>query len=576
MTRLWQAYHKDITRIWQGYDKDMRVSQFHMVLPAGVPRTWRLKLCNPQKAWWRCSSDSTLFGQILPRAWTNLLQIPLSSCWMTRNMFEYVWIQGYIVQCQRSIEDQLVIFLWHDDPKPSRRGFGWFGSDSGLLGNNWKYLEYLEALWHRVLKPTTWQLAHDLSTQTERNPRCLILRDLEYHWCTKISGWSDSETAQFLAGNIWAYESIPPRSVKCRCGVQSSTPAPFRRAEPPRSSERLLELLEPSRRETSAQLERNSFLNTKLHWQLSQLSNMDFLCLVKGIKLTKKASLCNSNLSERWYSVRLFQLFQCFVIFSALLRWWRQWWWWGALRHGVTWSPLPIVCDCSDCSIMCHVPFVSFVSFVLWFAWHVLDISPLPVGVACGQAGLAGDLPWLAHVSFSLTVDPGTRIWQARNKLLQTSDEISRRMEERVFTAWTMWLFDGSWNDLDGFIMFYPEFAQTLTLTAEAESDDNTFHFFSISEPFTSLTREIGSEFRTCQELLSRRGRTLQAWFAHVCTVCSFCIWFDVCAIVHSCTEMLDEDLSTADLKGFCKRSKMRYILSFQNHDWNREQQWTI
>ena len=39
---------------------------------------------------------------------------------------------------------------------------------------------------------------------------------------------------------------------------------------------------------------------------------------------------------------------------------------------------------------------------------------------------------------------------------------------------------------------------------------------------------------------------------------------------------MLDEDLSTADLKGFCKRSKMRYILSFQNHDWNREQQWTI
>ena len=39
-----------MTGISQGYDKDMRVSQFHMVLPAGVPRTWRLKLCNPQKA----------------------------------------------------------------------------------------------------------------------------------------------------------------------------------------------------------------------------------------------------------------------------------------------------------------------------------------------------------------------------------------------------------------------------------------------------------------------------------------------------------------------------------------------
>lgn len=51
----------------------------------------------------------------------------------------------------------------------------------GLPGSNWKYLEYLEALWHRVPKPTTWQLAHDLSTQTERNPRCLILRYLEYH-----------------------------------------------------------------------------------------------------------------------------------------------------------------------------------------------------------------------------------------------------------------------------------------------------------------------------------------------------------------------------------------------------------
>ena len=30
MTRLWQAYHKDITRIWQGYDKDMtRIWGFH-------------------------------------------------------------------------------------------------------------------------------------------------------------------------------------------------------------------------------------------------------------------------------------------------------------------------------------------------------------------------------------------------------------------------------------------------------------------------------------------------------------------------------------------------------------------
>jgi len=50
MTGISQGYHKDMTRICQGYDKDMRVSQFHMVLPAGVPRTWRLKLCNPQKA----------------------------------------------------------------------------------------------------------------------------------------------------------------------------------------------------------------------------------------------------------------------------------------------------------------------------------------------------------------------------------------------------------------------------------------------------------------------------------------------------------------------------------------------
>ena len=274
------------------------------------------------------------------------------------------------------------------------------------------------------------------------------------------------------------------------------------------------------------------------------------------------SSLSDTFSSERWYSVRLFQLFQCFVIFSALLRWWRQWWWWGkaSWSHMESWFA-----DCFWLFWLFHN--VPFVSCVLWFAWHVLDISLPPVGVACGQAGLAicHDLP------MSVSLWPSTRgpgfgrhATSSCRPAMKSAVEWRRESSQPEQCDYLM--------DLDGFIMFYPEFAQTLTLTAEAESDDNPFQYLNplhLSLERSGQSSELARSSSHAGEEHCRLGLHM---FAHVCTVCSFCIWFDVCAIVHSCTEMLDEDLSPADLKGFCKRSKMRYILSFQNHDWNREQ----
>ena len=72
--------------------------------------------------------------------------------------------------------------------------------------------------------------------------------------------------------------------------------------------------------------------------------------------------------------------------------------------------------------------------------------------------------------------------------------------------------------DLDGFIMFYPEFAQTLTLTAEAESDDNPFQYLNplhLSLERSGQSSELARSSCHAGEEHCRLGLHMFAQFVH-------------------------------------------------------------
>ena len=184
-------------------------------------------------------------------------------------------------------------------------------------GSTWKYREVPGSTWkyrsgsagvHHLAKP------HDLST--ERNRRCWILRSLGYHWCTKTSSWSDGTPAPFLAGNsltVWLtqnYRFEAEHSVRHTHTILES-----RTSAKPRKTDLNVRVCQ-SRGETSAELE-TAFIaaTTKLQ---RQFSNMDFLCVAKGIKLTKTTSLCTSDATS--FSNGCTQL-DGFNLFSVLRCW---------------------------------------------------------------------------------------------------------------------------------------------------------------------------------------------------------------------------------------------------------------
>ena len=227
----------------------------------------------------------------------------------------------------------------------------------GLPGSNWKYLEYLEALqWHRVPKPTTWQLAHDLPTQTKRNRQWSW--DLEYQWCTKTSAWSDSEApVPFLAGNslidakvlLWRLRSEAQFSTLAHTTAESNES---------RTSEKswktdLNVRANLSRRETSAQLDTAFIVAT------TKLQSQDVTCKQHGLPLCCKRHQIDNENSSLHLHFHHFPALKgvCFIFCAQVVETVvavRQSADWSHI--GVTWNRLLIACHIlPQCPIMSHL-----------------------------------------------------------------------------------------------------------------------------------------------------------------------------------------------------------------------------